>query len=246
VGKGKREEGGGTEEGSGLAGSHLDPDERRNLRAESRSSSRSRLESRSETLDIGALVRAIGDAHNNGGVSARSTIDSTTRALEDAHKIIAKKDESIAARDVTIATLNAQITQASEHAVMIRMLESREKAGEVEAKEKWSAVKHAFTVLGPAAQPIASYLGKFLAGAPTAPAAGDRSPRAHALRFLLRLRDGSDASNTVVEMMASLAAEDGEDAWPGVLAFLSELAAQIGAEQAAQQAGAQGVPSGHA
>jgi len=125
---------------------------------------------------------------------------------------------------------------------MLSMLEGQKALAIEEAKAKWEAVGKVVGVLGPAGPVLGQYLGRFLGAAPSAPAEGDKSPRACFVRVLIKLRDGSEASTTALEMLEAVAGED----WPGVLAYLSEQASAYAAEQASGGATAQGVQTGHA
>ena len=217
----------------GLAGSHLDPDKRPRL------SATSRTRTTSETIDLGAVTRAVGEAYDKGASSMRLNCENLQRAN-------AELFGQLSAANATIANLNGQIAQYAGQDPTLAFLRyqadrdrlDREKEKDEDA-HKWQTIREvlpeAVKALGPAAGPLAAWGAQKLGIAllPPAPKDGDKSPRAVTQRLVARLQDGSEKSVMMLGILREFVEEGGEGEFPLVLSFLVEAITPKASEEAA-------------
>jgi hypothetical protein len=219
MGKDKKGDSESTLEPTPLASASIDPDARRNISA--RSSSRTRSNSQSVSIDFAKIGEAFGVAHEKGASTARAQIDSLQRSLEEAHKIIGKKEDLIEDKNKKIDGLIGQLAKLAEANVTSQLLEGKARLDETKAHEMHESIRQVIKVFGPAAGPLVTRVGALLLPAAGDVAdKGDKSPRSCAIRVFSKLQDGSEVSSRLVGILADFAEED----WPGVIMFLSDIA----------------------
>lgn len=216
-----------------LAASHLDPDRRRNLA----SVSRSRSYSVHETRDEAATARAVKDAFEAGAASGRLHFEGVQRAYLDTLKMLTEanaKNAELVGRLQVVAGQNVTLT----------LLEGQARQSELDSRLHHETLRQvlpeAFRAIGPAAVPIAAWIGKKFNLLPPAPPKGDKSPRAVTVRVLTRLQDGSEESKAVLGVLEEFV---GADDFPIVLGFLVESVAEP-APAAAKTADGEGSTGG--
>ncbi len=201
---------------SGLAGSQVDADKRRNVRAVSSSRTRSRLDSTSTSISVGEIARAVGEAHAKGAELGNRTIDTVQGALDKALEHNAEITKH------NIELLKTLATVASQN-VHYQLLQGQTQNRDTETHEMHETIRAGILAVGPAAAPFLAYVGrKFLPSGGDQADQGVKSPRAAAIRLFVALQDGSESSAHVLEILAMKA---GDQDWPLVLSFLADLAA---------------------
>jgi hypothetical protein len=191
---------------------------------------------RTETIDHAAMSRALREAFEAGGASARSTIDAQAAALREAYAEIGRSHAASNASVEKSQELVGRLQMVANQNVSLTLAEQNGRVAMAEVEQRGLNLRHGITTL--ATNPyLGLVLQKFLPDLnllPPRPAGPGNTPIEAVQRLAASLRTGSDGSKILLDVLANYCAEELER--PGDVALLIEYLNEIASKDASAQA----------